>query len=169
MSDNPFDTPLPSETGAAAAPTAPAIDSANPFDTPLPSERAQSQPGALTNDVGNTVIVPKSGESFSDTMARAAKQGQQTTPAQINAEVATMPGKVATTLAAAPAIGAIGAAGLAAPGEILSGAEKVMQLSEQALEHFGENYPQLTKLAAKLGYGAGAAGAYKILNKLGVH
>jgi len=42
-------------------------------------------------------------------------------------------------------------------------------MSETALEHLAENYPQLTKLATKLGYGAGAAGAYKLLNKLGIH
>jgi hypothetical protein len=44
-----------------------------------------------------------------------------------------------------------------------------LQVSQAALEQLGENYPQLTKLAGKLGYGAGAAGAYKLLNKLGIH
>lgn len=43
-SDNPFDTPLPSETGQQgnSAPTATA-DSGNPFDTPLPSEKQSQQ------------------------------------------------------------------------------------------------------------------------------
>ena len=43
---------------------------------------AQQAPpsGEVTNDVGNTVIVPKDGESFADTMKRAAAQGQKTTP-----------------------------------------------------------------------------------------
>ena len=58
-------------------------------------------------------------------------------------------------------------AALAAPGELAGAAERFLQISEKALEHLGENYPQLTKLAAKLGHGAGAAGAYKLLNKLG--
>jgi len=73
---------------------------------------AQQAPpsGEITNDVGNTVIVPKDGESFSDTMKRAAAQGQKTTPDQINREVATMPGKTAETLGAAATIGAGGAA-----------------------------------------------------------
>jgi hypothetical protein len=53
--------------------------------------------------------------------------------------------------------------------EAVGGAEKILQLSETALEHLAENYPQLTKLATKLGYGVGAAGAYKLLNKLGIH
>jgi hypothetical protein len=125
--------------------------------------------GQVTNDVGNTVIVPKDGESFSDTMTRAAAQGQQTTPDQINKEVATMPGKAATVLAAAPAMGFGGAAALAAPGQAVNGAERFLQISETALDHLAENYPQLTKLAGKLGYGVGAAGAYKLLNKLGIH
>jgi hypothetical protein len=78
--------------------------------------------GAITNDVGNTVIVPKDGESFSDTMQRAAQQGKQTTPAQVDAETATAPKKVAQTLVAAPLIGAAGSAALAAPSEIYDAA-----------------------------------------------
>lgn len=62
-----------------------------------------------------------------------------------------------------------GVAGASVAPEILPTAERFLQISEKALEHLGENYPQLTKLAAKLGYGAGAAGAYKLLNKLGLH
>ena len=49
-----------------------------------------------------------------------------------------------------------------------SGGRNKLQISETALEHLAENYPQLTKLATKLGYGAGASGAYAILKKLGV-
>ncbi len=73
--------------------------------------------GEQINDVGNRVIVPKDDESFADTMKRAAAYGKTVTPAQINAEVKTMPAKVATVLAAAPAIGAGGAAALAGAGE----------------------------------------------------
>jgi hypothetical protein len=62
-----------------------------------------------------------------------------------------------------------GVVGASVVPEILPAAERVLQISENALEHLGENYPQLTKLAAKLGYGVGAAGAYKLLNKLGLH
>jgi hypothetical protein len=78
---------------------------------------AQQAPpsGEITNDVGNTVIVPKDGESFSDTMKRAAAQGQKTTPDQINREVATMPAKapevLASTVGAAAAIPTIAATG----------------------------------------------------------
>jgi hypothetical protein len=103
---------------------------------------AQQAPpsGEVTNDVGNTVIVPKDGESFADTMKRAAAQGQKTTPDQINREVATMPGKAATVLAAAPAIGAGGSALLAAPGE----------LADLAIKHLAGNVlPGMETEAAK--------------------
>ncbi len=63
-----------------------------------------STAGQQTNDVGNTVIVPKNGEKFSDTMARAAAQGKKTTQADINREVATMPKRAAVP--AAPMAGA---------------------------------------------------------------
>jgi hypothetical protein len=81
-------------------------------------------PGQIRNDVGNTVIVPKPGESFADTMQRAAAYGKTVTPAQINAEVKTAPEKAAETLAAAPALGFGGAAALggAAAGTEAAGA-----------------------------------------------
>jgi hypothetical protein len=68
--------------------------------------------GELINDVGNKVVVPKPGESFADTMQRAAAYGKTVTPGQINAELKTAPGKAATVLGAAPVIGAAGAAGI---------------------------------------------------------
>ena len=77
----------------------------------------QAAQGQVRNDVGNTVIVPKDDESFADTMRRAAAYGKTVTPQQINAEMRTAPGKAATVLAAAPAIGAAGAATLAGAGE----------------------------------------------------
>jgi hypothetical protein len=78
---------------------------------------AKAQSGAQVNDVGNMVITPRPGESFDDTMRRAAAYGRTVTPQQIGAETLTMLPKAAETLAAAPAIGAGGAAALAAGGE----------------------------------------------------
>lgn len=93
----------------------------------------QAAPGQFRNDVGNTVIVPKlaqtqgllssllrnpQDESFADTMKRAAAYGRTVTPGQLNAEEATIPGKAATVLAAAPVIGFGGTAALAGPGEL---------------------------------------------------
>ena len=130
MSDNgnPFDAPLASEISEhqqAMAATQKASPIGNPFDEPLLSEKLEAQAaqaGRVTNDIGNTVIVPKDGENFSDTMARAAQQGKQTTQDQINAELATAPKKAAQTLVAAPTIGAVGTAALAAPGEVYDAA-----------------------------------------------
>ncbi len=76
----------------------------------------QAAQGQVRNDVENTVIVPKGGESFEDTMKRAAAYGRTVTPEQISREVRTMPGKAAETLVAAPAIGAAGAAAITGAG-----------------------------------------------------
>ena len=51
--------------------------------TPLPGS------GEQLNDVGNRVIVPKEGESFSDTMQRAVASGKTVTQPQIDAEMKT--------------------------------------------------------------------------------
>lgn len=71
-------------------------------------------------------------------------------------------------LGIATAATAAGVTGASIAPELLPAGEKILQISEKALETFGEHYPQLTKLAAKLGYGAGATGAYAILKKLGL-
>jgi hypothetical protein len=98
------------------------------------------QTGQQVNDVGNTVIVPKDGEDFADTMKRAAAQGKKTTPEQINKEVATMPGKAATVLAAAPVIGA-GSVSAAMLPETLGVAKNAIlkHLAEQSPELFGHD------------------------------
>jgi len=90
-------------------------DGGRPLDT-APSKAT----GEIRNDVGNTVIVPKEGESFQDTMNRAAAQGKKTTPEMISKEVATMPGKVLDVLSASTAIGAT--AGL---GSLVTGGVRV--------------------------------------------
>jgi hypothetical protein len=95
-----------------------------------PVEPDPGQTGEIVNDVGNTVIVPKDGESFADTMKRAVAYHNSLTPEQrqaaINSEIKTMPGKVATTLAAAPVIGAAGVAGGAAVNEVATALPSVI-------------------------------------------
>ena len=108
------------------------------------------------------MIVPKDGESFADTMKRAAAYGKTVTQDQINKEMATAPGKVATTLAAAPAIGFGGAASLAAPGEIAGAGERLLQLSESQLGKFAEAYPHIVKLASALGTPLTIGGIYEL-------
>lgn len=121
--------------------------------------------GQVTNDVGNPVIVPKDGESFSDTMARAVQRGQSLSPAQkqdeVDKEMSTAGGKVATTLAAAPAIGAA----LAAPGALYDFAVKHLagnvlpgMETEAAKRALATAIPKVTEFIdtmAKLGIGAG--------------
>ena len=119
--------------------------------------------GQMTNDVGNTVIVPKDGESFADTMKRAANYGRTVTPAQLNPEEKTIPAKAATVIAAAPAIGAGGAAAVALPGEAVNAGERVLQMTESQLQRFAEAYPHLSKLATHLGLSATPVGIYELL------
>jgi len=95
----------------------------------------KAQSGAQVNDVGNMVITPRPGESFDDTMRRAAAYGRTVTPQQIGAETRTMLPKAAETLAAAPAIGAGGAAALAAGGEAGSYAFEARGRAFQALKN----------------------------------
>src|SRR5579859_7541154 len=102
-------TPQPQATPASSSGLSPLEQLAQAPDA------TQAPPsGEITNDVGNTVIVPKPGESFADTMARARAYGATVTQDQISKEMATAPKKVATVLAAAPVIGAGGTAALTA-------------------------------------------------------
>lgn len=143
---NPFDVPLQSEVGEhqqAQAVTQNASPNGNPFEEPLVSEKAENHnasTGQITNDVGNQVIVPKDGESFSDTMKRAAVQGQKTTPDQINSELASVPGKLP-----ALAAGVVGASA-AVPTIAAGGGE----LAELAIKHLAGNVlPGMETEAAK--------------------
>ncbi len=157
------------QQSAQAQPSTPAASSASnlsPLEQLEQSTQKQAQQaapsGEVTNDVGNTVIVPKDGESFADTMKRAAAYGKTVTQDQINKEMASAPGKVATTLAAAPVIGAGGAASLAAPGEIAGAGERLLQLSESQLGKFAEAYPHIVKLASALGTPLTIGGIYEL-------
>ena len=74
---------------------------AQPINAPqgVTLDFSKAQPiaaGEQINDVGNRVIVPQEGESFADTMKRAAAYGKTVTQEQINKEMATAPGKVGT-------------------------------------------------------------------------
>lgn len=100
----------------------------------VPQEETPDTSGQVTNDIGKTVIVPKDGESFADTMDRAIAQGKKTTQQDINDELKTAPGKVAETLGAAPVIGAAGAAGIAAGGEAGAMAGRVTQAALQPIK-----------------------------------
>jgi len=115
----------------------------------LMSEKAETQAqntGQITNDVGNTVIVPKENESFADTMKRAAAYGKTVTPQQINAELATAPKKAATVLAAAPVIGAAVLLLCLLRVKYRVRVNVCWQMTESQLQRFAEAYPHLSKL-----------------------
>ncbi|HEX3740041.1 MAG TPA: hypothetical protein VHV29_09980 [Terriglobales bacterium] len=167
--DNPFSAPLQSEGGQAAPQQAASQPSDNPFDVPLQSEQNASA-GQVTNDVGNTVIVPKNGEPFADTMKRAANQGGKTTQPQIDAEMATAPRKATEVLGAAPVIGAVGAA---APVAASASRVAIMNyLASQSPQLFGhEAVAETLKRFAlqglqKAGYGAAFAGGAELLHSV---
>ena len=130
-----------------------------------PLEQLAAQPdntpkGEVTNDVGNGVTIPLPGEAFRDTMKRAA--ARKVTQEQIDKEVGTMPGKVATVLGAAPVIGAAGTAALAAPGLAPEAAE--------ALTNLAKAHPVIAAIVKKgaegLGIGAGISMTEGILKAL---
>lgn len=100
----------------------------------VPQEQAPDTSGQITNDIGKTVIVPKDGESFADTMDRAIAQGKKTTQQDINDELKTAPKKVAETLVAAPAMGAAGAAAIAGTGEAGAMAGRLTQAALQPIK-----------------------------------
>lgn len=58
-------------------------------------------------------------------------------------------------LAAGPLI----AAGTAGPALVDAAGEPIIHATKTMLQKFGENYPELTKLATKLGFQTGAAGS----------
>jgi hypothetical protein len=117
----------------------------------------QASPSAQTDDASNTRQMLASGLTGMPTPNMTAQD-------RASFERGKASGAVSAPLVAGATAGAM----VGAP-ELAGTAERFLQISEKALEHLGENYPQLTKLAAKLGYGAGATGAYKLLNKLGLH
>lgn len=89
-----------------------------------PPSTDPSVTGEITNDVGNKVIVPKDGEEFGDTLARAVSHYRSMSPQErtdaYRKELATAPAKAGETLAAAPLLGFGGGAGLASPLELHS-------------------------------------------------
>jgi len=105
----------------------------------VPDASTPQQSGEVKNDVGATVIVPKEGEDFYDTIERA-KQRVQQKPQEVQADIAkeTTPkniaSKTAQTLVAAPVIGAAGAATIAGAGEAGAMAGRVGQAALQPIK-----------------------------------
>lgn len=137
---------------SVAAPAAPG----DIFDRLAAQSQSPASPpagGEITNDIGKTVIVPKDGEAFSETLSRAVAQGRKTKQKDIDDELATAPGKAATVLAAAPAIGAVGAASLTGAGvlgkEALSLGSEYAEYGAQKVAEMAAEHPEATKFVVK--------------------
>ena len=99
-------------------------------------------PGEVTNDVGATVIVPKEGESFQDTLARGvarAKNKPQEVQADIDKETTAknLTKKTAQALGGAAAAGVAGPAALAVPGEIADAIPAVLPHTIEGVKAIG--------------------------------
>jgi len=135
--------PAPAQT----QPTSDVFDQVAAQQSPQSAPNAgNEQAGQQTNDVGNTIIVPKDGESFADTMQRAAAFGKTVTQSDINKEMATAPKKVAETLVAAPAIGAVGAGLLSVPGELSAVGSQTVNAARALLQA----HPEAAKVIGKM-------------------
>jgi len=97
--------------------------------------------GEIINDVYQKVIVPKDGESFSDTVKRAVAYHKSLTPEQqqaaLDAEAKTAPKKAIQTLGAAATIGAVGPAVMALPGEIAEAVPSVLTHTIEGVKAIG--------------------------------
>lgn len=147
--------------GATIAPDQPQTQTQTqpqPQAVPIPSDAVVQNEGEQINDVGNRVIVPKDGESFSDTMKRAADYGKTVTPKQIDAEVATMPKKAATVLAAAPLIGAAIPAAETGLAELPGAGKVIFDHLEKKAAQYVTQYPHLIGFAKAMGIPTTTAG-----------
>jgi hypothetical protein len=118
----------------------------NTSTPPLPQGYSLDVAGESTADVpGNKVITPAPGESFADTMRRAAAYGKTVTPGQVSAELQSAPKKAAIVGASALGAGFGGAAGLAgAGGAVEATLPKVLPATIQGVKAVGtwaNNHP----------------------------
>lgn len=132
-------------------------------------EDAKKSGWTPVNPDGSFTLTPKDGESFEDTMNRAANAGKSVTPELIKKQTQKGIEDAPVVAAAAPVIGAVGAAGLAVPGEIAGlgtpayvGGKSVV---EKTLDLIGKAKPYLDGLE-KLGVGGGLALIIKELHDI---
>jgi hypothetical protein len=85
-----------------------------------PIQNVYDTTGQQTNYAGLQDIVPKEGESFSDTMKRGIQYGKTVTPDQVQQQSQADLKLAPAVVAAAPAIGAGGAAAIAGPATLAS-------------------------------------------------
>lgn len=152
-----------------------------------PAQGSPQQTGEITNDVGNTVIVPKNlggdnEESFSDTLKRAVEHhkamGAAADQEAIDKETGTIPKKAAEVALSTPIAAALpiaGAEGLLAAHTAMSAGFKAlapaMQKGIEGIGEWAEAHPYarailieaLKKVATGTAVYAGAKAAGKVI------
>jgi hypothetical protein len=156
-------TNVPIPEGATIAPNQPQTQTQPQTQpqaqaVPIPEDAVVQNEGEQINDVGNRVIVPKDGESFSDTMKRAADYGKTVTPKQIDAEMQTAPKKAAQVLVAAPLIGAGIPAAEAGLAELPGAGKVILDHLESKAAQYASQYPHLVGIAKAMGIPTTTAG-----------
>jgi hypothetical protein len=133
--------------------TAPSQPSSNNL-SPLEQLGAMQQPASkpTTNDVDLSTISTGGEGSNSDQQLMSDASQREATKGGLAAGVGAA--------LAIPAItaGPLIAAGTAGPALVNAAGEPLIQATKTMLQKFGENYPELTKLATRLGFHAGATG-----------
>jgi hypothetical protein len=163
MSTTPQLSPL--EQLAASGSQQPSAPSSQPQSNLSPLERLAAQkPAQQPSQVQGSSFTPDA-DSIS-TGGEGSNSDQQLMSDASQAD-ATKKGLIIGGTGAA-AVGGLAAPALVAAGPALVDAagEPIVQTSASMLKQFGENYPELTKLAGKLGFGAGAASAWQLFNHI---
>jgi hypothetical protein len=130
-------------------------------------EDARKAGGTVVNSDGTFHVTPMAGESFADTMKRAASAGKTVTPEQITSQTKQGAKDLPLVLGSAAGIGIAGPAVLAAPGEVAAAAPGVAE----ALQEAAKAHPFVSKIIEEglkrvVGPGVGIAGAAKLLKLL---
>ncbi|HWO32398.1 MAG TPA: hypothetical protein VNO32_26685 [Candidatus Acidoferrum sp.] len=151
---NPFDDPSLVQTTKGAS-------NGNPFEDPALISATSSQPA---HDAAKKAAMTGTWETPSDisTGGEGSNSDQQLMSDASQREATK--GGLAIGAAGALAIPALAAgplvaAGTAGPALVDAAGEPIIQASKTMLQKFGENYPELTKLATKLGFHVGATGS----------
>jgi hypothetical protein len=140
--------------------------SANSSDSPPSSglfssdeiAKAGGPNGETTNPVtGSKIIVPKEGESFLDTMKRAAQHGKTVSDAEVQASARQGLKDAPLVAAAAPAIGFGGAAALGAAGST----PQATKASIDAITKMAAAHPAAAALVKRALQAVGAGAAIK--------
>lgn len=131
-----------SSGGGQAAPPQPQTAGADIFQSLSsgayqPDTGATPDTGLTRNPDGSFVVTPKEGESFSDTMRRAAAMGKTVTPQQIQSQTVKGLKEAPAVLAAAPVIGAAGAASGAAVNEVATALPSVIPHTIEGIKAVG--------------------------------